>query len=170
MPIRADLIDNCQSKVRHSLCKKTVAVTNQTVQHGWCSRAARLSIAWIDWCTAYKTSCSADPCLSIQIDASFLNELHVGISKYLNNNINTWNQVFTSVNLEEAVTIKDLKEKMQIQSISPSFIEVSKFFIKDFSSKCDQIRRFLRIWLHLLKKSLMEKFIFCAVEYRWMFP
>ena len=31
-----------------------------------------------------------------------------------------------------------------------------KFSIKDFLSKCDQIRRKLRIWSHLLKKSLME--------------
>ena len=31
-----------------------------------------------------------------------------------------------------------------------------KFSIKDFFSKCDQIRSFLQIWLHLLKKSLME--------------
>ena len=38
-----------------------------------------------------------------------------------------------------------------------------KFSIKGFFSKCDQIRSFLRIWLHLLKKSLMENFIFCAV-------
>ena len=38
-----------------------------------------------------------------------------------------------------------------------------KFSIKDFFSKCDQIRRNLRIWSHLLKKSLMENFIFCAV-------
>ena len=38
-----------------------------------------------------------------------------------------------------------------------------KFAIKDFFSKCDQIRRKLRIWSHLLKKSLMENFIFCAV-------
>ena len=37
------------------------------------------------------------------------------------------------------------------------------FFIKDFSSKCDQIGRKLRNWSHLLKKSLMKKFIFCAV-------
>ena len=35
------------------------------------------------------------------------------------------------------------------------------FFIKDFFSKCDQIRSFLRIWSCLLKKSLMENF--CAV-------
>ena len=27
-----------------------------------------------------------------------------------------------------------------------------KFSIKDFFSKCDQIRSFLRIWSHLLKK------------------
>ena len=38
-----------------------------------------------------------------------------------------------------------------------------KFSIKDFFIKCDQIRRKLRIWSHLLKKSLMENFIFCAV-------
>ena len=38
-----------------------------------------------------------------------------------------------------------------------------KFSIKDFFSKCDQICSFLGIWSHLLKKSLMENFIFCAV-------
>ena len=38
-----------------------------------------------------------------------------------------------------------------------------KFSIKDFFSKCDQIHSFLRIWSHLLKKSLMENFIFRAV-------
>ena len=38
-----------------------------------------------------------------------------------------------------------------------------KFFIKGFCSKSDQLRRKLRIWSHLLKKSLMENFIFCAV-------
>ena len=37
-----------------------------------------------------------------------------------------------------------------------------KFSIKDFFSKCDKILSFLRIWSHLLKKSLMEYFIFCA--------
>ena len=39
-----------------------------------------------------------------------------------------------------------------------------KFSIKDFFSKCDQIRRNLRIWSHLLKRSLMENFIFSAVD------
>ena len=34
------------------------------------------------------------------------------------------------------------------------------FFTKDFFSKC-----FLQIWSHLLKKSLMENFIFCAVNF-----
>ena len=38
-----------------------------------------------------------------------------------------------------------------------------KFFIKDFFSKCDQIRSFQ------LKKSLMENFIFCAVFMRFSF-
>ena len=38
-----------------------------------------------------------------------------------------------------------------------------RFSIKDLLSKCDQIRSFLRIWSRLLKRSLMENFIFCAV-------
>ena len=48
-----------------------------------------------------------------------------------------------------------------------------KFSSKDFFSKCDQIRSLLRIWSHLLKKSLMESFIFCAlvcreITFQWM--
>ena len=35
--------------------------------------------------------------------------------------------------------------------------QTMKFSIKDFCSKCG------RIWSHLLKKSLMENFIFCAL-------
>ena len=40
-----------------------------------------------------------------------------------------------------------------------------KFSIKDFFSKCDQIRRKLQIWSYLLKKPLMENFFFCAVYF-----
>ena len=36
--------------------------------------------------------------------------------------------------------------------------------IKDCYSECDQIRSLLRIWSHLLKKSVMENFIFCVVS------
>ena len=39
-----------------------------------------------------------------------------------------------------------------------------KFSIKDFFSICDQISSFLPIWSHLLKKFLLENFIFCAVN------
>ena len=38
------------------------------------------------------------------------------------------------------------------------------FFFKNFFSKRDQICSFLRIWSHLLNKSSMENFIFCAVK------
>ena len=40
-----------------------------------------------------------------------------------------------------------------------------KFSIKDFFSKCDQIRNFLWIWSHLLKNSLMENFISGTVTF-----
>ena len=34
-----------------------------------------------------------------------------------------------------------------------------KFSFKDIFSECDQIRRKLGVWSHLLKKSLMENFL-----------
>ena len=42
-------------------------------------------------------------------------------------------------------------------------VQKINFPIKDFFSKCDQIRFFLRIWSHLLNKTLIENFIFCTV-------
>ena len=48
-------------------------------------------------------------------------------------------------------------------TVSSNTTQKMKFSIKDFSRKYDQIRSFLRIWSHLLEKSLMENFIFCAV-------
>ena len=47
---------------------------------------------------------------------------------------------------------------------TPHTAQKTKFSIKDFFSKCDQIRSFLQIWSDLLKKSLMENFTFCAVS------
>ena len=38
-----------------------------------------------------------------------------------------------------------------------------EFSIKNLFSKCDQIRCFLQIWSHLLKKVLIENFTSCAV-------
>ena len=45
----------------------------------------------------------------------------------------------------------------------PRKIRICECSFKSFFSKCDQIYSFLRIWSHLLKKSLMENFTFCAV-------
>ena len=45
-----------------------------------------------------------------------------------------------------------------------------KFSIKEFFSKCDQICSFQQIWSHLLKKSLMENLVFCAVGVNSSFP
>ena len=39
----------------------------------------------------------------------------------------------------------------------------SKFSIKEFLQKFYQIRSFIPIWSRLVKKSLMENFIFCVV-------
>ena len=44
-----------------------------------------------------------------------------------------------------------------------------KFSIKDFFSKFDQIRSFLWIWSYFLKKSFIENFIFCTVNWFYEF-
>ena len=41
----------------------------------------------------------------------------------------------------------------------------NEFLFKDFFIKCDQIRRILQIWSHLLKKSLIENFIFSYIQW-----
>ena len=51
-----------------------------------------------------------------------------------------------------------------LKELKISTAQTMKFSIKDFFSECDQIRGFLRIWSHWLKKSLMENFIACAVQ------
>ena len=55
---------------------------------------------------------------------------------------------------------------MQLMTIVTFFIDSTaqkmKFSIEDFFSKCDQTCSLLRIWSHLLEKSLMENFIFCV--------
>ena len=43
-----------------------------------------------------------------------------------------------------------------------------KFSIKDIFSKCDETCSLPRIWSHLLKKSLMENFIYCAVQFHYL--
>ena len=57
----------------------------------------------------------------------------------------------------------DLPSQAQQKSRLTPTAQKMKFSIKDFSSKCGQIRSFLRTWSHLLKKSLMENFIFCTM-------
>ena len=53
-----------------------------------------------------------------------------------------------------------LKNDRKGKGVLPYTAQKMKFLIKDFFSKCDHIRSFLRIWSYLLKKSLMENFIF----------
>ena len=56
-----------------------------------------------------------------------------------------------------------LYEGSSANFVSTITAQKMKFSVKDFLSKCDQNLRKLRIWSHLLKKSLMENLIFCAV-------
>ena len=55
-------------------------------------------------------------------------------------------------------------KRKQAYLMSSITAQKMEFSIRDFFSKCDQIRSFLRIWSHVLMKSLMENFVFCAVN------
>ena len=53
--------------------------------------------------------------------------------------------------------------KQMVALINSFIVQKMKCSIRGFFSKFDQIRRKLQIWSHLLKKSLKENFLFCAV-------
>ena len=48
------------------------------------------------------------------------------------------------------LTLSEFYEMLKVLRESP---------LQDFSSKCDQIHNLLRVWSHLLKKSIIENFI-----------
>ena len=66
-------------------------------------------------------------------------------------------------NLTEIIK-KNLRVPASTQSHEIAAQKV-KFSINDFFRKYDQIESFLWIWSCLLKKALMENFIFCAANY-----
>ena len=65
---------------------------------------------------------------------------------------------------QSSISFKNAVKSSTLDRAFEAILLCTKFKSKDFFSKCDQIRRKLRIWSHLLKKSLMENFIFlCSV-------
>ena len=58
---------------------------------------------------------------------------------------------------------KTIRSGLLLLLLSDNIAQKMRFSIKDIFSICGQIRGKLRIWSHLLKKSLVEIFIFCAV-------
>ena len=76
--------------------------------------------------------------------------------------------------IEESIRCQNKDDKRKrsliVLKVTTDTAQKSKFSIRDFFSKCDQIRSFLRIWPHLMKKSLMENFIFCAMDDKNLVP
>ena len=66
-------------------------------------------------------------------------------------------------------SLKQYLNKMEYVSFvtDQTFPLNKKFSIKDFSSKYDQFHKKLWIWSHLLIKTLMGNFIFCAMFAKW---
>ena len=57
------------------------------------------------------------------------------------------------------IPLGEIKKKLDLVTAVKT-----KFSIKNFFSKCEQIRSFPRVWSHLPKKSLIKNFIFCAMS------
>ena len=72
--------------------------------------------------------------------------------------------IFLSLSVPSWIELTENLLKISV-SLSGKYYTTQKmkFSIKAFFSKCDQIRSFQRIWSHILKKSLIENFIFSAV-------
>ena len=58
----------------------------------------------------------------------------------------------------------DISTSSQVSIFTAVNAQKTKFSIKGFCSKCDQIRRRLRIWSHLLKKPLMKNYFLCLAK------
>ena len=71
-------------------------------------------------------------------------------------------KIFWNFLISKLYKLRNLQEyEMKCKAVVTA--QKMKVTIKDFFSKCDQIHRFLRIWSYVLKKSLMENFIFCTL-------
>ena len=80
--------------------------------------------------------------------------------KDYNVTINRWKNVF------DQKIKNDLRTYDNIRKTATDNAQKMEFPNKDFFSKCDQIRNFMRNQSHLLKKSIMENFFFCVVRSR----
>ena len=79
--------------------------------------------------------------------------------------LNIWNMQWTFPSINYNITCNRLSRnlKMNAKRFISYTAQKMKFSIKDFFSTSYQIRSFLRVWSHLLKKSFIENLIFCAV-------
>ena len=73
--------------------------------------------------------------------------------------VSIWKRFFSVINCQLALEIGTVS-----LIVHDHTAQKMKFSITDFFSKYDQIRSFLQIWSHSLKKSVMENFIFCTVS------
>ena len=84
-------------------------------------------------------------------------------SRYFQNTSTTETRISDFYKLVVTVLKMFLQKKPKIIKCMSYTAQKMKLSTKDFFNKCDQIRSFLRISSHILKKSLMENFTFCVV-------
>ena len=77
---------------------------------------------------------------------------------------------FTEHRFQNVCAVYNYKKVLLLESWDSFSAQKMKFSIQNFFSKRNQIRKKLRIWSYLLKKSFMENFIFlCSVYTDFVF-
>ena len=71
-----------------------------------------------------------------------------------------WKKTWKACNKADLKGTKENSCLLNLEIKVLYFAQKMKFSIEDFFSRCEQVRRKLRIWSHLLKKFSMENFIF----------
>ena len=123
------------------------------------------------WFIIYQCFFNLHDCCIFQHIPNLVQHCHIQNSMHIENAAKDFPKIFNGLNfLAKTFCLRYLIGLWTRLCINKLYTAQNmKFSIKDFSSKCDQIRSFLRIWSHLLEKYLMENFIFCAVQFvQWL--
>ena len=123
------------------------------------------------WFIIYQCFFNLHDCCIFQHIPNLVQHCHIQNSMHIENAAKDFTKIFNGLNfLAKTFCLRYLIGLWTRLCINKLYTAQNmKFSIKDFSSKCDQIRSFLRIWSHLLEKYLMENFIFCAVQFvQWL--
>ena len=156
----------CFSKIEGSIILFNKQINTACWRWNWMATEQRLNLCFLNKTKIFQYWLCWNTYLNIKLEKSCLMMSMSLVSFLYRSDLQFVNWFVLSSSSSKNLSAKLFLSGLHSCSFNPYQIlrKKMKFSIRDFFSKCDQIRRKLRIWSHLLKKSLMENFIFCAVR------